>query len=712
MSYDIDQLNRVEPAYLGDYGLNEAPFAPNHDSRFTYLSSDLSEQLDLLKHYTQYGNLLLIVTGERGIGKTTLIDYLGSSSPEEWQMCRIQAHTMMDSGLLLRQVANGFGISDPPLEPEALIEVLNSQLEHLHQQSYEPILLIDDAHELPQEALKSLIYLAEHHPQQQNILRIILFCEPEIETMLEDPAINSLKEKITHNIVLPVLNEEQTAEYLRHRLAVAGLDGTSPFTPKLVNKIFRASGGLPAAINEYAHQNLTNDREPIVNDDEDFEYDEQAPEKNLAMRNRVLGAIALIMVVVALIYQEDINKVFELPEAPVPFEVTETEQVSAQQDKTPFIQDESIPSKTEEKVFAESKQETTIEINLDKTASNNQEISTETQTEKETLPELKIFSVNPSPVPASSLRQIISITGKGFHERQSVTVRWTGNEKELSRNQVNVSSESFMNLTLSVGKNSDSWSVQITDPLLNQQSNNFEFQVVADSTPSAKPESKKAAIPSSTGSKENTWILQQDKSHYTIQILGTHQKDTINQFIKSNSLIDKAVVFRSVRNNRDWYTLIYGSYADKPTAQAAASKLPGSVKSPWIRSFDGIQESLKNVPAKKATSTAPVSSALKKPLATDNAESWLWSQDPRNYTLQLAAGTNKGAIESFITQYDLENKAVYFHRKRNGQDWYILLYGSFDGYSKAQKAISSLPSGVQKAKPWTRSFSAIHAELN
>lgn len=63
--------------------------------------------------------------------------------------------------------------------------------------------------------------------------------------MLEDPAIHSLKERVTHSMEIPALDEIQTAEYLRHRLAVAGLDGTSPFTPKLINKIFKASEGVP-----------------------------------------------------------------------------------------------------------------------------------------------------------------------------------------------------------------------------------------------------------------------------------------------------------------------------------------------------------------------------------------------------------------------------------------------------------------------------------
>lgn len=311
MTYNIDQLNRIEPTYLAAYGLTEAPFSLQHDDRFLYLNASLSEQLNLLKHYTQYGNLLLIITGERGVGKSSLKQRFINTAQEEWQICEIQAHTMMDASLLLKQVANGFGITEPPFEAAALHEVLSAQLEHLHQSSYEPILIIDDAHELPQDALQSLLYLAEHHSDQHTALRIILFCEPEIETMLEDPSIHSLKERVTHSIDIPKLDEEDTAEYLRHRLAVAGLDGTSPFTPKLIHKIYKASDGIPAKINEYAHQNLLDDKEPYTPDEIDLDDEFNTSSQQFNLRNMVLGGIALAIVISVLLFQDQINTLFE-----------------------------------------------------------------------------------------------------------------------------------------------------------------------------------------------------------------------------------------------------------------------------------------------------------------------------------------------------------------------------------------------------------------
>lgn len=734
MTYDphnIDQLNRSEPAYLAAYGLTEAPFSSQQDDRFLYLNAALTERLELLKHYTQYGNLLLIISGERGIGKSSLKQRFINTALEEWKICQIQAHTMMDASLLLKQVAHGFGITEAPFEPSALYEVLSAQLEHLHQKSYEPILIIDDAHELPQDALQSLLYLAEHHSDHQTALRIILFCEPEIETMLEDPAIHSLKERVTHSMEIPRLDETQTAEYLRHRLAVAGLDGTSPFTPKLIHKIYKASDGIPSHINEYAHQNLLDDREPVTNEEMDLDDELMSSATQFTFRNMILGGAALAIVVAVLLFQNRINSLFEEAEEVV----TQAELIQKDKKPTEITQDE----KTTVTTPPESNKEKTIEFTLNKkpepisesvsskvienesTAKVEQQASPDINTLKDNTKKsvLHLTSVNPSPVLPSKQRQIISISGKGFHKRQQVKVSWTGNEKILSDTQVNVTSKSYMNLILSVGTQSDTWTITVTDPLLNIESNSISFNVVAaekettlvtKTKPLTKIQTKKH-----DGIYDQSWIKQQNKNNFTLQLLATHQKGTLPNYLKKFSLKDDAAIFINKRDGQDWFTLIYGSYTTKSAAQVAAKKLPKGVSKPWVRSFASIHPLLaKEIIATTSTTKKTTNKTVLVPASNIPAdqEGWLWSQDPRNFTLQLAAGTDKKAIQYFIKRHQLTGKAVYFHRIRDGKDWYILVYGSYTGYSKAKHAISQLPESVQKAKPWARSFSAIHAELN
>ena len=722
MTYDTSDIDNIAPPYLASYGLTEAPFSSQQDDRFLYLNAALNERLELLKHYTQYGNLLLLITGERGIGKSSLKQRFINTAQEEWQICEIQSHTMMDASLLLRQVATGFNITEPPFEPSVLFEVLNEQLEHMHQHALVPILIIDDAHELPQDALQALLYLAEHHSDQHAALRIILFCEPEIEIMLEDPAIHSLKERVTHSMELLPLDEEQTAEYLRHRLAVAGLDGTSPFTPKLVNKIFKASEGVPSRINEYAHQNLLDDSEPFISDERDLGDDFIQNVSPFNLRNMMLAGLAVVIIVSVLLFQDRINGLFE-----------ETDNAIAESNTAP-TQDVELYAQTspeivqvkEKSVNTEPAEKKIIEFNL------NEDISLKNKTEEKIkqqskpvqtnpVPILQLVSINPSPVPSSKQRQIISISGTGFHKQQKVKVSWTGKEKILADAQVNVTSDSYMNLILNTGMKADTWTVTVIDTLLNLESNTISFDVVATEKEKTKEQnkvvkqdksSKKTATLQLSAKKQNglydqNWIKQQNKNHFTLQLLGTHQKNTLPSYLKKFSLKDDAATFKSKRDNKDWFTLVYGQYPTKSAAQNAAKQLPKGVSKPWIRSFASILPSLNKDSNKNNTAIITQTNNI-----PDNQDGWLWSQDPSHYTLQLTAGTDKKAIQAFIKRHKLIGKAAYFHRLRDGKDWYILVHGSYAGYSKAKQAITQLPPAVQKAKPWARSFSAIHAELN
>ncbi len=720
MTYDTSNIDNIAPPYLTSYGLTEAPFSSQHDDRFLYLNSSLAEHLELLKHYTQYGNLLLLITGERGIGKSSLKQRFINTAQEEWQICEIQSHTMMDASLLLRRVATGFNITEPPLEPAVLFEVLSEQLEHMHQQALVPILIIDDAHELPQDALQALLFLAEHHSDQHSTLRIILFCEPEIEKMLEDPAIHSLKERVTHNMELPPLDETQTAEYLRHRLAVAGLDGTSPFTPKLVNKIFKASEGIPSKINEYAHQNLLDDSEPFISDERDLDDELIQNVTPFNLRNKVLAGFALAIVVSVLLFQDRINALFEEPDNVIA------------ENNTPQSRDEDIYAQTTTEIIQKEEnsakiepvEEKTIEFNLNKDAEEKIEPQAEPSQTSPASIALQLTSVNPNPVSGSKQRQIISISGSGFHKRQKVKVSWTDKEKILADTQVNVTSDSYMNLILNTGMQADTWTITVIDTLLNLESNTISFDVVATEKEKI-PKQNKITKREKTSTKITTtqlsakkhnglygqdWIKQQNKNHFTLQLLGTHQENTLPNYLKKFALTNDAATFKTKRDNKDWFTLVYGQYPTKSAAQTAAKQLPKGVTKPWVRSFASILPSLNKTNAEKITPKAIVSTATTN--IPDNQEGWLWSQDPSHYTLQLTAGTDKKAIQAFIKRHHLRGKAAYFHRLRDGKDWYILVHGSYAGYAKAKQAINQLPPAVQKAKPWARSFSAIHAELN
>jgi DamX protein len=92
---------------------------------------------------------------------------------------------------------------------------------------------------------------------------------------------------------------------------------------------------------------------------------------------------------------------------------------------------------------------------------------------------------------------------------------------------------------------------------------------------------------------------------------------------------------------------------------------------------------------------------------------WLWSQDPSNYTLQLLGARQVESVRQFLQKYaGLGGKAIYFHTRHDGQDWYTVVYGVYSDKAAARRAIERLPAELKSSSPWVRSFASIHAELD
>jgi hypothetical protein len=90
---------------------------------------------------------------------------------------------------------------------------------------------------------------------------------------------------------------------------------------------------------------------------------------------------------------------------------------------------------------------------------------------------------------------------------------------------------------------------------------------------------------------------------------------------------------------------------------------------------------------------------------------WVSQQDPRHYTLQLASSTRRSKIEKYYQQYRISERGGYYHYRREGRDWYALVYGSYPTVSAAKAAIENLPEELRKWKPWVRRFRDIHKKM-
>lgn len=755
------------PHYVERYGLSAAPFSGRHEDRFVYLDAERLQRLNMLEHLTRYSELLLIISGPKGIGKTSLLQRFRLNADEDTLVSQVDANPMMDADTLLQAIATGFGLHKPNDDPVALQDTLYRHLAALHHQGKIPLLLIDDAHVLPQDGLEALFNLADAEASDGNLLRIILFSDPQIETMLQSPAIQSLRERITHSMSIPALNEEQTVGYIRHRLQVAGLQDALPFSNKDLHKIFHNSGGIPARINECAHLILNGDKldqavkdfhTPRLNFSPNLKFLTLKLPAGLARFKfwQVAGTVtAVILVGLVLAYQDDINALFRSGQqqqktVTIPLPVAKK---SAPPVASPPAPEPSSPKMPAQETSAQRTLTTKPEQNPAQAKTDNKTVAPAVATEKKTTPvagipapvppapvaakeakkqtviakpdsepeppqvpapalpatSIIISDISPNPVNSSRKPQTIAILGKHFSKDMNVTVFWSGGHKILSGSQINIISPTEMELHITVGRNPDTWKVRLQDPL-SKQKVEARFKVMG----ATALKTRQPATHLQRGFNGKNWITKQNPKHFTLQLLSSQHKNSLLAFAKRHGLREDLAWFARLHNRHPWYALIQGRYPDRAQAKRAANMMIKNIPTlkPWIRPFADIQkiihqEAVTPPPAAIDTPSRPPSSPNDK---TSNA-AWLWSQDPSHYTLQLLGGRTEAGILHFIRQHKLAGKAVYYRTLRNKRPWYILVYNNYPDHARAKAAIANLPGSLHKTRPWPRSFASIQAEL-
>jgi len=225
-------------SYKTILGLKRAPFSPQVDKEFYHVFPSVVQRLQVLKQLVQGSDFLILVIGEQGSGKTTLMNQFIASADDNWRTCKIRAHSKTDTG------------SAP------FLENLNGRPAFILSDKQPPIVMIDDAHELTGIELQYLLQETRSPGSERKPKRLVLFCEPRIKTALNTLTESMTKEIVINKIYMSPINEAEAAEYLLHRLNIAGFTGKNPFRLSDIRAICRASDGLPGLINEKAHKLL------------------------------------------------------------------------------------------------------------------------------------------------------------------------------------------------------------------------------------------------------------------------------------------------------------------------------------------------------------------------------------------------------------------------------------------------------------------------
>ncbi len=241
--------------YLDFYRIKELPFALTPDPRFIYFTPSHTEAMANLHVGIEHGKGLVVVTGEVGTGKTTVL---------RWMMQRLERTVLvayifnphLTVPEFYHHLTSLLDVQNWSNKSELLL-ALGRKLEMRHERGLRTVLIIDEAHGLERGVLEEIRLLSNFESDSAKQLQIVLTGQPELRDVLNNPSARQLKQRVSLRCDIKALpSTAETERYIAYRLLTAGAERIDLFTPDAIDLIFRCSEGIPRQINNLCDNSL------------------------------------------------------------------------------------------------------------------------------------------------------------------------------------------------------------------------------------------------------------------------------------------------------------------------------------------------------------------------------------------------------------------------------------------------------------------------
>jgi len=235
--------------YEDYYRFSAKPFQLNPDPRFFFGSKGHKRAMAYLDYGLSLGEGFIVITGEVGAGKTTLVRNLFRQLDAHNLVAAQLVSTQLDAEDTLRSVAASFGLEHEGLSKSALLKNLEDFLGAAARQGKRALLVVDEAQNLTQRAVEELRMLSNFQNNERSLIQTFLLGQPEFRGILQSPDMQQLRQRVVASYHLGPLDPDETRGYIEHRLHTVGWQGVPSFDEAAFTALHRFTGGIPRRIN-------------------------------------------------------------------------------------------------------------------------------------------------------------------------------------------------------------------------------------------------------------------------------------------------------------------------------------------------------------------------------------------------------------------------------------------------------------------------------
>ena len=234
--------------YCELFKLTEPPFRLSPDPQFLFASKQHSRAKAYMESTIWLADGFVVITGDIGSGKTTLIESFIAELPKEIELAHI-SQTQLSPVEFLQALLVEFGFKPFRKRKVELLAMLKDYMIEQYAAGRKILLIIDEAQNLSRKVLEEVRLLSGLETQKEKLLRIIIAGQPELARKLDSPRLEQLTQRVRLRFHLGALSKRETQEYIEHRLNVAGANGRKIFDDSACDLVFRYAGGVPRLIN-------------------------------------------------------------------------------------------------------------------------------------------------------------------------------------------------------------------------------------------------------------------------------------------------------------------------------------------------------------------------------------------------------------------------------------------------------------------------------